>query len=54
MLAIPRATQVRSRRLGSPAAATTDVGELLDDAELLAPVEHSDGGEHLDADVVAV
>jgi hypothetical protein len=31
-----------------------DVRELLDDAELLVAVEHSDGGEHLDADVVAL
>src|ERR1700681_3536565 len=31
-----------------------DVGQLSDHAELLVAIEHTDGGEDLDADVVAV
>jgi hypothetical protein len=47
-------TQVRSARLGSPAATTTISVSSLNDAELLVAIEDVDRGEHLDADVVAV
>ena len=46
-------TQVRSAGLGSPAARGDDLGQLHDDAQLLFPVEHGDGREHLNAHIVA-
>ena len=47
-------TQVRSTRVGSPAAAATRSVSSRDDAELLVAVENADRGEHLHPHVVAV
>lgn len=40
--------------LGIASGGRNDIGELLDDAELLVAIENADRREDLDADVVAV